>query len=288
MKTFHCVFVLALTVCGICFAEDKINASDNKNTTRPLWELGFGAGGGWIPDYPAAGQNHFKGLPIPWVVYRGDIFRVGDRRGLLRGRFLNTDKYEFDISLQAAFPVDSGDNNARRGMPDLDWLAGIGPQLRVKLFNNPGINRLNLNFPVRAIFSTDLSSFENRGFVVNPKLAYRHENLTNKKLQLLASIGPIFATGKLMDYFYTVKPQFATLTRPAFDAEGGYLGSELTVFLSTKPAEKLRFFGGARVGLYTGAKNEDSPLFRDDLTVGVFAGFVWSIWQSERRVPDWE
>ncbi len=279
--------MLVLTICGISFAEDKIDTSDN-NTTRPLWELGFGALGGWVPDYPAAGQNHFKGIPFPFPVYRGNIFRAGDRRGIVRGRFLNTDKYEFDLSLQGAFPVDSDDNNARRGMPDLDWLVGIGPQLKVKLFNNPGLNRLNLNFPVRAIFSTDLSSFESRGYVFNPKLTYRHENLTDKKLRFFASFGPSFATGKLMDYFYTVRPQFATPTRPAFEAEGGYLGTELDVGLSTRHDENLRFFLGSRVGLYNGAKNEDSPLFREDLTVGVVTGFVWSIWQSERRVPDWE
>ena len=288
MKTFHGVFVLAFTVCGVSLAEDKINSSYKKNTARPLWEFGFGAVGGWVPDYPAAGQNHFKGIPFPIPVYRGDIFRVGDRKGAIRGRFLNTEEYEFDISLQAAFPVNSSDNNARRGMPDLDWLVGVGPQLSVKLFNNPGINRLNLNIPVRAIFSSDLSSIENRGYVFNPQLTYRHENLTNKKLRLFASIGPIFASGKLMDYFYTVKPKFATSTRPAFRADGGYLGSELTVGLSTKPDEKLRFFLGSRIGLYEGATNENSPLFRGDLTVGVVTGFIWSIWQSQRRVQDSE
>ena len=48
MKTFHCVFILAFTVCGISFAEDRINSSDKKKTARPLWELGFGAGMGLV------------------------------------------------------------------------------------------------------------------------------------------------------------------------------------------------------------------------------------------------
>ena len=91
-----------------------------------------------------------------------------------------------------------------------------------------------------------------------------------------------------MDYFYTVKPEFVTPTRPEFDAEGGYLGSEFTLGLATKHAKKFRVFFGTRVGIYKGATNEDSPLFRDDVTVGVFGGFIWSLWQSERRVPHWD
>jgi outer membrane scaffolding protein for murein synthesis (MipA/OmpV family) len=288
MKIPHWICLLALTVSGISFAEDNTAGSDNNNITRPLWEIGFGAGGGWIPDYPASGQNHFNGLGFPFVVYRGDFLRVGDRRGPVRGRFLNTDRYEFDVSLQAAFPVDSEDNDARRGMPDLDWLLGIGPQLKLKLFNNPGKNRLNLNFPFRAIFSTDLSSFVNRGYVFNPRLTYRHENITDRKLRLFVSAGPVFTTAKLMDYFYTVQPEFATSTRPAFDAKGGYLGSELTLGLTTRHTKKFRLFLGTRLGLYKGATNESSPLFRDELTIGVFTGFIWSLWQSDRRVPDWE
>ena len=287
MKKPHWIYLLVLSVPGILFAEEGRDNGAN-NTTRPLWEIGIGAGGGWIPDYPAAGQNHFNGLGFPFIVYRGDFLRVGDRRGPVRGRFLNTERFEFDISLQAAFPVDSDDNDARRGMPDLDWLVGIGPQLKVKLFNNPGTNRLNLDIPVRAVFSTDFASLTNRGYVFNPRLTYRHENITDKKLRLFAAVGPIFTTSKLMDYFYTVQPEFATAARPEFEAKSGYLGSEATLGLSTRHDKKLRFFLGTRVGIYKGAANEDSPLFREDLTVGVFGGFIWSIWQSDRRVPDWE
>lgn len=288
MKLSHWIYLLTLMASGLSFAEDNTAKSGNNNITRPLWELGFGAGGGWEPDYPASEQSQFNGIGFPFVVYRGDILRVGDQRGAVRGRFLNTERYEFDISLQASFPVDSEDNDARRGMPDLDWLIGIGPQLKLKLFNHPGKNRLNLNFPFRAIYSTDLSSVVNRGYVFNPRLTYRHENLTDKKLRLFVSAGSVFATNRLMDYYYAVPPEFATPTRPAFDAKGGYLGSEFSVSLVTSHKKNFRLFLGTKVGLYKAAANRASPLFREELTVGVFGGFIWSIWHSDRRVPDWE
>lgn len=288
MKIYRWIYLLLLTYPFTSLAGDLSDDIENSNITRPLWEIGIGAGGGWIPDYPAAGQNHFKGLGFPFAVYRGDFLRVGDRRGPLRGRFLNTKRYEFDISLQAAFPVDSEDNDARRGMPDLDWIVGFGPQLKLKLFTNPGKNRLNLDIPVRAVFSTDFSSITNRGYVFSPRFTYRHENLTHQKLRLFAAVGPVFATSKLMDYFYTVQPEFATAARPVYEAKSGYLGSELTLGLSTRHAKKLRFFLGTRIGIYKAAANEDSSLFRENLTIGVFGGFIWSVWQSQRRVPDWQ
>lgn len=59
--------------------------------------------------------------PVP--IYRGKILRIGEQnRGALSRRFINKKRYEFDVTLSAAFPVDSGSNNARAGMPDLDYL----------------------------------------------------------------------------------------------------------------------------------------------------------------------
>ncbi len=258
-----------------------------KEIGQPLWELGAGAGGGWNPDYPAADENSFNGIPFPYIVYRGDFWRVGGREGIVRGRFLNTDRYEFDLSMSGAFPVDSDDNEARRGMPDLDFLIGIGPQLKVKLFENPEKNNLSLNLQLRSVFSTDIKSVATRGYVFNPKFVYRHKNLTDQKLRLFLSAGPIFATRKLMDYFYKVGPEFETPTRPEFNPEGGYLGSQISLGFSTRRPKKFRFFLGTSIGIYKGATNEDSPLFRDDLTVGVFGGFIWTIWQSKQKVAEW-
>src|SRR5690606_1948748 len=45
---------------------------------EPLWELGFGAGALHAPDYPGSSEKHLRGLALPYVVYRGDIFRLGD------------------------------------------------------------------------------------------------------------------------------------------------------------------------------------------------------------------
>ncbi len=265
--------------------ESKEQQGQSSKGGKPLWEVGVGAFSGYIPDYPAAGENTVRAIGAPYVVYRGDILRVGgdDNRGAVSGRFLKNERYEFDVSLSAAFPVSSKDNDARRGMPDLDFLFGIGPQLRIKLINEPNRRRLNLNLQARAVFSTDFSSVIGRGYVFNPKITYTHENLTNLKLKVRTSVGPIFATDKLMDYFYRVKPADVRPGRPEFDADAGYLGSNISFGLSKRFNRRFRIFLGTRLGIHSGATNEDSPLFKDEFNAGVFGAFVWSFYQSERR-----
>ena len=250
---------------------------------RPLWEAGIGGFAGSIPDYPAAGQNTFRALALPYLIYRGDILRVGgeENRGAISGRFVNSERFELDVSLSAAFPVDSGSNSARREMPDLDFLFGIGPQLIFKLVNEPGHRTLNFNLQVRSIFSTDFSSINHRGYVLDPEFNYTREHVTDLNLKVFASAGPIFATEKLMDYFYEVKDQYVTPSRQAYDADAGYLGTNITLGVSKRFNNRFRLILGTRLGLHHGATNDDSPLFKEKLNLGVFTAFIWSFKQSE-------
>ena len=284
-KSFLFLFLYTLFCFEPTFAEEKSKAV--KTEKKPLWELGVGAFSGWLPDYPASDEYNIRSLGLPYVIYRGDILRIGgeDNRGAISGRFVKNERYEFDVSLSASFPVDSDNNDARRGMPDLDFLFEVGPQLIFKLINEPNRRKLNLNMQLRAAFSTDLSEIDSRGFVFNPKLTYRHENLTDWNINTLVNLGPIFATERLMDYFYEVKPRFATFERPAYDADAGYLGSYMTLGASKRFNKRFRFFVGTRFGIHNGSINKSSPLFKDKINPSIFAAFAWSFFQSERLEP---
>ena len=280
--------LLALIVLVLQPAVADNRGEQSSEEGKPLWEIGIGAFSGWLPDYPAAGENTLRTIAAPVPIYRGRIWRVGgeDNRGAVSGRFVRSDMYEFDVTLSAAFPVDSGSNDARRDMPDLDYLFGIGPQLRFKLIDEPGHRKLNFNLQARAVYSTDFSSVHSQGYVFNPKLTYRREHLGELDLNVFTSAGPVFATENLMDYFYQVAPEFATPTRPAFDADAGYLGSNITLGVSKRFNKRFRLLLGTRVGIHTGATNDDSPLFEDELNLSVFTAFMWSIFQSEELAPD--
>jgi len=250
----------------------------------PLWELGIGAVGAYTADYPAAGQNHFNAAPIPVIIYRGDFLRVGDG-SVARGRIVKTDRFEFDFSFDGSFPAESEDNDARQGMPDLDFLLEVGPALKIVLARAARDAKIDLEIPLRAAFSTDLTSVDYRGIVFNPKLKYSNENFLGKNNKFSVSIGPAFATAELMDFFYEVEPQFVRTGRSAYQAEGGYLGSRINVGFGMPITDRVRGFIGGSLGYYGGAANESSPLFKDDLNLSGGVGFIWSIFHSDRRAP---
>ncbi len=255
-----------------------------RGQTEPLWEIGAVGGGGWLPDYPAAGQNHWNGIALPYAIYRGDFLQLGER-GIVRGLFLDLRHFELDLSADAAFPVNSSDNRAREGMPDLDTLFEIGPKLIYKFLPRGSGQELDLSLAARAVLSTDIVNWRYQGFVINPGLTWRDERFLDGDLSLVAGVNPLFGFDGLDRYFYRVSPGDARPDRPAYKADPGYIGTEMTLGVSWSPFERVRLFGGIVPGYYKGSANEDSPLYRDNFTIAVGGGLRVSLFQSERRVP---
>jgi len=258
---------------------------------RPLWEFGVGGTVLYGPDYPASDEYHLNGIGAPLFIYRGRYFRLGDG-SIAEAIALNTETLEFNLSFSASFKADSGDNKAREDMPDLDYLGGVGPQVIAhaarRYSPEIGLATVDILLPVRAVFSTDLSSAEHRGFVAQPGVRYKHRFPGDHPFRFKATASTIFANEELMDYFYGVRRKYARADRKEFDASAGYLGSELRLSMSKEVLDGLHFFLGGRFGLYTGAKNEDSPLFTSDYGAAVSLSMLWSFYTSDETVSvDW-
>lgn len=249
---------------------------------RPRWEVGLAGVGGYVADYPGANQSRFRGLPVPYFIYRGEVLRAGDG-GILRGRYELSDRIEVDLSFDGSLNADSDKNELRRGMKDLDFLAEIGPQIKWTAWKAEA-RSLTLNLPVRAVVSFG-NGIGSEGFVLNPRVTYRDSAFMGGTT-LSLSAGPIFASGKLMDYFYTVRPQEALPDRPAFDAEAGYLGSEFSVGLSRRITPSVRLFTGVQLGVFSGATNRDSALLANETNWNFAVGLSWAIWKSDRRAVE--
>ena len=179
----------------------------------------------------------------------------------------------------------SSDNRAREGMPDLDTLFELGPKLIYKFLPRGSGQELDLSVATRAVISTDIVNWRYQGFVVNPGLTWRDDRFLDGDLRLVAGINPLFGFDGLNRYFYEVRPRDARPDRPAYNADPGYIGTELTLGASWSPFERVRLFGGIVPGWYKGSANEDSPLYRDDFTIAVGGGLRVTLFQSERRVP---
>ncbi|HEX6705959.1 MAG TPA: MipA/OmpV family protein [Albitalea sp.] len=241
----------------------------------PRWEAGLAAGAGRVSDYPGADQSQVRGLVAPVFIYRGPVLRVD--QGGIRGRVLASPDWELDLTATGAF--NARNNEARRGMPDLDYLFGIGPQLVWK-----GAGRgVSLHLKARAVMSTDFHRIDERGATFDPELRWRIRLLAGSPTMLTLSLQSTWATRRLHRYFYEVEPADAATERPAYTARAGYLGSELAATVSRRHGRSLSWFASARLMSLHGSANAASPLLRDKVNVGVGAGVVWTPWQSSAR-----
>lgn len=255
--------------------------------TDALWEMNIAAFGRHGPSYPASEESQDDFIPLPLPVYRGTFLRVGDDTDSpMRGRVFRTDRIKLDIDFDLVFGSDSDDVAARDGMPDLNLLTEIGPELELQFVDRGWLAAdVFLALPVRGALSWDGLDPSFEGLVFAPELKFTRD-FGNERQQLKLRITSSFASDGYMDYYYEVTHAFATVQRPAFAADGGYLGTEIALSLRWPVANRLELWGGVRQGFYRGAKNEDSPLFTDDTTTTVYGAFMYRFWESRRRVAD--
>ena len=250
---------------------------------KPLWELGAGLALLQLPDYRGSDKNRIYLLPYPYFIYRGDILQVDRER--ISGRIFKTDTVLLDVSLYGQVPVKSSDNDARRGMPDLDPTFEVGPSLNITLLENRQDRyKLNLALPVRAVFSTDFCSLRHEGWVFSPRLVFeKNDFIAGTGLNLGISAGPIFADSGYNSYYYSVDPAYATASRPSYAAGSGYAGSSITLGLN-KGYKQLVFNAFVSVHFLQGAVIEDSPLVKSRYSVMSGIAVSWIFLKSAKSV----
>lgn len=285
MRRLLPLLTLLLALTGPAAAQSTLVGTGTTNDTAPLWEAGILAAGGYVAHYPAASQGQVRGLPVPYLIYRGDNLRIGDK-GIVRARQeLANDRLELDIGLDGAFDVDSKDNKARRGMDDLDLLIEVGPELTWHFNPKTDPVQVDLGVEVRAVVATRLIAFDYTGITVNPELSWFDRSIGNGQWRAYAAIGPVFGFDGVNEYFYQVDGADSTATRAPYRAKSGYIGTETTLGMAYAVNDNLLLFSAAQVGYFAGAANKDSPLHRDDVNINVGVGVRWSFWQSDVRVP---
>ena len=271
---------------GAAFAQavepgPDVDAGLNPGMQRPLWELGLGVAGLRLPDYRGADQSRAYALPLPYIVYRGTWLKA-DRDGA-RALLFDAPRLKVDISAAASTPTRSTDNDARRGMPDLHGTFELGPNLNLTLASSrPQRWKLDLRLPLRAAFSIERSP-KLVGTTFEPNLNLDVGSVGGGwNLGLLT--GPVFADRKQHAYFYGVDATYATSSRPAYRARGGYAGWRALAATS-------RRFGNTWVGAFLrydelrGAAFDDSPLRRRNSALTLGFGVAWILATASELVP---
>jgi MipA family protein len=236
----------------------------------PLWEAGAGVAVINFPDYRGSDERQAYVLPVPYFVYRGEFLKVDRQK--VRGLFFKSERAELDMSLNGSVPVNSRDNRARQGMPDLD------PTLEADQRSE-----LQLRLPLRTVIASDFSTVRHVGWVFQPQLNLDILDVRGSGWNLGFLTGPVFADRKYHRYFYGVEQRFATPERPAFSAKGGYAGSQ---FIAGVSKRYPRFWLGGFVKWDTleRAAFEDSPLVKTKQYFTAGFAISWIFKQSETMV----
>ena len=266
---------------GACLAL-ALWAPASQAEEKPLWEFGLGAGAIAFPDYRGSDEMHVYPVPVPYFVYRGPFLKA-DRDGL-RGELFDRKGIELSLSVNATIPVDSENNAARRGMPDLKPTLELGPSVELHLWRSADeAVKLDVVMPLRVPVTIE-SSPQSLRWIFSPRLNIDIDDVGGHAgWDFGAGVGPVFAAGRFHEYYYSVPAQFATQERPQYHADGGYSGMHAVAALS-KRFPKYWFGAFVRYDWLGNAQFEDSPLMRRRNSLAGGFGIARMIGESRRRV----
>lgn len=244
----------------------------------PLWEVGGGAAVLRVPDYRGSEEVRTYVLPVPWLVYRGEIFRA-DRDGV-RARLFDSERVDVNISFNGSVPVDSDRNRARQGMEDLRPLFEVGPVANIHLWRSANDRALlDLRLPARAAF-TFRGGVEHVGYVFAPQLNLdlRWPSATAPdRWNLGLLVEAPFSDRRLNGYFYSVTAAEATAARPEYQARSGFGGWQALAAVSHR-RDRWWIGGFIKYDNLSNAVFADSPLVtqRRQVSGGIAISYVFA------------
>lgn len=254
-------------------------------SAKPLYELGLLGAGGTIADYPASDQTRTRSLVLPYFIYRGDLLKSDQQQGT-RLSLLSAEKIDVDFSFGGSFQTDTDKNDARRGMPKLDWTIEFGPRLLYYFYKNPELAQVRMGFPLRSAFATDFQRIRSVGYTVSPTFQIDFYDVLVPNLNFYFIANYDWLDEGLADYFYQVDPQYQTAERSAYDARSGGLGYDLSI--STKyQVDQMMMLFATRYSNYVDSSNRASFLHKKDDNWTYFLALGWVFYKSDKAATDY-
>jgi len=274
VKQLTLFVTLVMIISSFTCAQVNADESNRLKNERIEWTLGLGAGVFDYNLYPGAKATNRLVLPVPYFTFRSDRFEID--RGI-KSFLYNSETIVLDISADFGLPADSDDTQARKGMPDLDFMVQLGPSLEF-LLNDKDKNYFDVRFeiPVRVAYVTDFNSADNIGYLVEPRFSFNHRRSARTGLSQKATIGLKFATEDYHAYYYDVATEYSSATRAEFKSDAGFGGGFVDYSIRYKTSNFV-YWMLLRYQSLNGAVFEDSPLVLKNDYYFVGLGFAWII-----------
>ena len=123
-----------------------------------------------------------------------------------------------------------------------------------------------------------------QGWLFQPQLNWDNADfLGTHGLNLGLVVGPVFGSAKYHQYFYNVDPAFATAGRPAYQAHGGYAGTQFIGALSRRFSD-FWVGGFMKYDYLRGAAFDDSPLTKSKSGFSAGIAVLWVFAESKTKV----
>ena len=245
------LLLIPLLLCAL-----DVAANEHK---LPKIELGVSLVALNLPHYRGSAGSTSYQLPIPYIKYRGDHFKIDNG---IKGILSISEDLILSISGNGSAPVND-DSPEREGMEKLKGSIEIGPSLDYRLFRSKR-SSLWLEMPLRFGFTFETNS-QSIGRVFHPRLAWKRPIRHKGDWKLRLAVGPMHASRQYHDYYYSVDDGEVLSTRSAFQAEAGYSGLRAD-FTYSKQFNEYWFGGFIRYDSLNGAVIENSPLVSDTST----------------------
>jgi MipA family protein len=258
---------------------DPEGDGEETDPVPPLWTAGLFSVAAHHAVYPGAARRKTDATVLPFVTYRGPLFRLESGTAGLRA--LRTPRAELDFSAAASFGSDGRDSGAREGMPAVGTLVEIGPNVRINLgeLNEDGVRPpWRLDLPLRLVFDAD-RELHYAGLSFEPRVTWRLPNWGRWTPSLHA--GALFGSHGLNALYYGVDPIYATPTRPAYEAKAGLVATRLGASISGPLRDNLRLGLHASLESVRGAANQDSPLVGRMVDPTIAVTLTWTAFRSE-------
>jgi len=244
---------------------------------EPLWEVGAGIGVLGYEDYRGAGSSHVYPFPIPYLAYNGPFLKA-DKEGL-HGALFHQPWVELNLSFDASPPVSN--DRTRSGLLQLRPLIEGGVSLDFHLWRSEEF-KLDFKVPMREAFTIQWTP-EAIGWTVTPGFNVEVDDPRLGGWKYSSYIGPLFASKQYNNYFYTVPPQDATPGRSAYQATGGYAGTQFNWTIWKR--YRNRWMGiYLRYDTLDDAVFADSPLVRRNYYWNAGFFISWILARSSRTV----
>lgn len=263
-SALHGIATLAVLVASTAFGAE------------PRTEFGVGLSALRFDDYPGSDESHDVLLPFPYIVVHTE--RIEIERDKVRGRLFDRGDWTADVGFSGALPVDSDENEARTGMPDLGWVAETGPELRYATTRPATGTKLGVELISRAAFSIGDPALRYRGWWASPRLSAERiwTDARGRRIKLETNLGFVYGSSGYNEYYYEVAPAYAMPGRPAYDAHAGWGGLRFAFGVGVR-SRHLWYGGFLRYLDVSDSTYADSPLVRapTSLNLGVGVAYVF-------------